>query len=128
MMDLARVQKELNECNRDVQVSGIRVSLKADSLTHLIGSIPGPQGTPYEGGVFKIDITLPGNFFFFSPPTPERALFCICICGIISKLRFFTNFCNEKGQIDFSVVTRVLLDFCRLTRFLSFVIASFALN
>lgn len=65
MMDLARVQKELNECNRDVQVSGIRVSLKADSLTHLIGSIPGPQGTPYEGGVFKIDITLPGNFFFF---------------------------------------------------------------
>lgn len=66
MMDLARVQKELNECNRDVQVSGIRVSLKADSLIHLIGSIPGPQGTPYEGGVFKIDITLPGNFFFSS--------------------------------------------------------------
>ncbi|KAH0666852.1 hypothetical protein KY290_029013 [Solanum tuberosum] len=61
MVDLARVQKELHECNRDVQVSGINVTLKGDSLTHLIGTIPGPVGTPYEGGTFKIDITLTGK-------------------------------------------------------------------
>ncbi|KAK4370745.1 hypothetical protein RND71_010220 [Anisodus tanguticus] len=61
MVDLARVQKELHECNRDVQVSGINVTLKGDSLTHLIGTIPGPIGTPYEGGTFKIDITLTVN-------------------------------------------------------------------
>lgn len=61
MVDLARVQKELQECNRDVGVSGISVTLKGDSLTHLIGTIPGPLGTPYEGGSFKIDITLTGN-------------------------------------------------------------------
>lgn len=72
MVDLGRVQKELQECNRDVQVSGIKVSPRGDSLTNLSGTIPGPLGTPYEGGSFKIDITLPGicflilyPFFFF---------------------------------------------------------------
>ncbi|CAN4099152.1 unnamed protein product [Withania somnifera] len=67
MVDLARVQKELHECNRDVQVSGINVSLKGDSLTHLIGTIPGPVGTPYEGGTFKIDITLTDGYPFEPP-------------------------------------------------------------
>ncbi|KAK4375773.1 hypothetical protein RND71_006450 [Anisodus tanguticus] len=67
MVDLARVQKELHECNRDVQVSGINVTLKGDSLTHLIGTIPGPIGTPYEGGTFKIDITLTDGYPFEPP-------------------------------------------------------------
>ncbi|KAL3512541.1 hypothetical protein ACH5RR_025258 [Cinchona calisaya] len=67
MVDLARVQKELQECNRDVEVSGIRVSPKADSLTNLVGTIPGPLGTPYEGGTFKIDITLPDGYPFEPP-------------------------------------------------------------
>ncbi|XP_027124939.2 ubiquitin-conjugating enzyme E2 27 [Coffea arabica] len=67
MVDLARVQKELQECNKDVEVSGIRVAPKADSLIHLIGTIPGPLGTPYEGGTFNIDITLPDGYPFEPP-------------------------------------------------------------
>nr|GME05228.1 ubiquitin-conjugating enzyme E2 27 [Ipomoea batatas]GME05543.1 ubiquitin-conjugating enzyme E2 27 [Ipomoea batatas] len=67
MVDLGRVQKELQECNRDVQVSGIKVSPRGDSLTHLSGTIPGPIGTPYEGGTFKIDITLPDGYPFEPP-------------------------------------------------------------
>lgn len=67
MVDFARVQKELQECNKDVEVSGIRVVPKADSLTHLIGTIPGPLGTPYEGGTFNIDITLPDGYPFEPP-------------------------------------------------------------
>lgn len=61
MVDFSRVQKELQECNRDINVSGISVNPKSDNLTNLIGTIPGPIGTPYEGGTFKIDINLPGN-------------------------------------------------------------------
>lgn len=60
MIDFARVQKELLECSKDVEGSGIRVNLKGDNLARLIGTIPGPLGTPYEGGIFQIDITLPG--------------------------------------------------------------------
>lgn len=69
MVDFSRVQKELQECNKDVNLSGISVKPKADSLSHLIGTIPGPVDSPYEGGSFMIDIVLPGNFpfsFFFN--------------------------------------------------------------
>ncbi|CAI9113165.1 OLC1v1013716C2 [Oldenlandia corymbosa var. corymbosa] len=66
-MDLSRVHKELRECNKDVEVSGIHIALKSDSLTHLVGTIPGPLGTPYEGGTFKIDIILTDGYPFEPP-------------------------------------------------------------
>ncbi|KAM7480190.1 hypothetical protein LguiA_028403 [Lonicera macranthoides] len=72
MVDLARVQKELQECNRDINVSGIRVNPKSDNLTHLFGAIPGPIGTPYEGGTFNIDIVLPDGYPF-EPPRMQFA-------------------------------------------------------
>ncbi|KAL2465504.1 Ubiquitin-conjugating enzyme E2 27 [Abeliophyllum distichum] len=68
MVDFARVQKELQECNRDFEVSGIKVIPKSDAnLAHLLGTITGPLGTPYEGGTFKIDITLPDGYPFEPP-------------------------------------------------------------
>ncbi|KZV38787.1 hypothetical protein F511_27140 [Dorcoceras hygrometricum] len=68
MVDFARVQKELQECNRDFEVSGIRVVPKSEAnLAHLLGTIPGPLGTPYEGGTFKIDINLTDGYPFEPP-------------------------------------------------------------
>ncbi|KAG5031886.1 hypothetical protein AAZX31_06G158900 [Glycine max] len=67
MIDLARVQKELVECSKDAEGSGIKVSPKNDNLVLLIGTIPGPVGTPYEGGIFQIDITLPDGYPFEPP-------------------------------------------------------------
>ncbi|RVX18048.1 hypothetical protein VitviT2T_025615 [Vitis vinifera] len=72
MVDLGRVQKELQECNKNMDVSGINVKPKGDSLTHLIGTIPGPMGTPYEGGIFQIDIVLPDGYPF-EPPRMQFA-------------------------------------------------------
>ncbi|KAJ9676546.1 hypothetical protein PVL29_021855 [Vitis rotundifolia] len=72
MVDLGRVQKELQECNKNMDVSGINVKPKGDSLTHLIGTIPGPVGTPYEGGIFQIDIVLPDGYPF-EPPRMQFA-------------------------------------------------------
>jgi ubiquitin-conjugating enzyme (huntingtin interacting protein 2) len=63
MVDFARVQKELVECHKDAEGSGIRVAPKSDNLVNLIGTIPGPTGTPYEGGVFQIEINLPGRYY-----------------------------------------------------------------
>lgn len=60
-MDLGRVQKELRECIREVDQSGITVIPKGENLANLIATIPGPSGTPYEGGTFTIDIVLPGR-------------------------------------------------------------------
>ncbi|XP_039046972.1 ubiquitin-conjugating enzyme E2 27-like [Hibiscus syriacus] len=67
MIDFARVQKELQECGREKDSSGIRVSPKSDNLARLTGIIPGPLGTPYEGGSFEIDITLPDGYPFEPP-------------------------------------------------------------
>ncbi|KAI4343571.1 hypothetical protein L6164_010905 [Bauhinia variegata] len=72
MLDITRVQKELHECSRDVEGLGIRVSPKGDNLACLIGTIPGPLGTPYEGGIFQIDITLPDGYPF-EPPKMQFA-------------------------------------------------------
>ncbi|XP_022730213.1 ubiquitin-conjugating enzyme E2 27-like [Durio zibethinus] len=67
MIDFARVQKELQECSREQDSSGITVSPKSDNLARLTGIIPGPLGTPYEGGSFEIDITLPDGYPFEPP-------------------------------------------------------------
>ncbi|KAB5525187.1 hypothetical protein OIU77_007462 [Salix suchowensis] len=72
MIDFARVQKELQECSRDVEASGIKVAPKSDNLGRLTGTIPGPVGTPYEGGTFQIDITLPDGYPF-EPPKMQFA-------------------------------------------------------
>ncbi|KAG7951349.1 hypothetical protein I3843_12G002400 [Carya illinoinensis] len=86
MVDFARVQKELQECSRDIEASGITVSPKADNLARLIGFIPGPIGTPYEGGTFQIDISLPDGYPF-APP----------------KMRFATKVC-QSGAICLDIL------------------------
>lgn len=48
--------------------SGVRAeAVKAGDLRHLHGTIQGPEGTVYEGGVFEIDIVIPKNYPFEPP-------------------------------------------------------------
>lgn len=66
MLDVSRVQKELVEVERD-KLSGVSIQISGDNLAHMQGTIEGPSGTPYEGGVFTIDIHLP-SAYPFEPP------------------------------------------------------------
>ena len=46
----------------------MHVELVSDSnLLHWKGQIKGPEGTPYEGGTFVVDIVLPGDYPFVPP-------------------------------------------------------------
>ena len=75
MSGTARVTKELTECQKDREVSGVFAESVDGSLTHIkgnrskryllllllllmgiLGTIRGPTDTSYEGGVFHIDI------------------------------------------------------------------------
>ena len=64
MVDFGRIQKELREIASD-RASGVSVEAVGDSLQRLVGSVPGPKDTPYDGGVFKVGaagaVVLGGN-------------------------------------------------------------------
>ncbi|KAJ7530905.1 hypothetical protein O6H91_14G024200 [Diphasiastrum complanatum] len=67
MFDFARVQKELVEVERDKNLSGVSIQICEDNLKHMRGTIKGPVGTPYEGGIFTIEIRLPAEYPFEPP-------------------------------------------------------------
>ncbi|BFZ52983.1 Ubiquitin-conjugating enzyme E2 1 [Savitreella phatthalungensis] len=60
-----RVAKEIEECRSCDEV--LSVDPIGDDLSHLKGSFRGPEGTPYEGGTFVVDIQIP-NDYPFRPP------------------------------------------------------------
>jgi ubiquitin-protein ligase len=59
-------QKELKEIDHD-KASGVTADIVGDNLQHLIGSVPGPKDTPYEGGLFRVDIQLDAQYPFAPP-------------------------------------------------------------
>lgn len=63
-----RLAKELAEINAD-KISKITVAPadKSDDLMHLKGTFPGPSGTAYEGGLYRIDIVIPSEYPFRPP-------------------------------------------------------------
>lgn len=66
--DLNRVKKELRDCCKDSETSGLFVKqVSENEVLHWKGQINGPVGTPYEGGKFAIDIMLPADYPFVPP-------------------------------------------------------------
>ncbi|KAI0727145.1 ubiquitin-conjugating enzyme/RWD-like protein, partial [Fomitopsis betulina] len=60
---LRRVNKEIQDCKND-KSSSIAIDLVDNSPFHLVGSFGGPEGTPYEGGHFQVDIIIPESYPF----------------------------------------------------------------
>lgn len=90
-----RVQKEfkINADDNDLS-SGIILQLRNDDFHTLQGFFPGATGTPYEGGLFQLDIVLTDEYpfkppkmrfvtkvgpFLFSLPSPA--------CSMVSTVR-----------------------------------------
>lgn len=54
-----RIYKELDEVLSDVR-SGVTIEILNESdISHLRGTFQGPPDTPYEGGLFVVDIKIP---------------------------------------------------------------------
>ncbi|CAE6447589.1 ubiquitin-conjugating enzyme (huntingtin interacting protein 2) [Rhizoctonia solani] len=60
---LRRVNKEISDCKND-KTSKISIDLIDDNPFHLCGSFPGPEDTPYEGGIYQVDIVIPDSYPF----------------------------------------------------------------
>ena len=78
MASSGRVDKEIATICQPDSTSGVIAQVAPDDnragipghplgWRHLIGSITGPEGTPYEGGVFDVDIWIPSGYPFEPP-------------------------------------------------------------
>jgi ubiquitin-conjugating enzyme (huntingtin interacting protein 2) len=67
MTPAGRVAKEVAKLCKPDSSSGIVAHIVDDDMNHLIGTITGPLGTPYEGGVFNVNIVIPTGYPFEPP-------------------------------------------------------------
>ncbi|VVT49469.1 uncharacterized protein SAPINGB_P002285 [Magnusiomyces paraingens] len=62
-----RIFKEFESIKADAS-SGVTLEIIDEAnMSHLKGTFRGPPGTPYEGGVFQVDINLPPEYPFKPP-------------------------------------------------------------
>jgi ubiquitin-conjugating enzyme E2 D/E len=66
-----RIERELREVAEDLQAEQITAGLLADDIFAWQATFPGPVGTPYEGGSFVLDITIPPDY----PLVPPKLVF-----------------------------------------------------
>ncbi|KAL8254276.1 hypothetical protein R6Q59_032497 [Mikania micrantha] len=67
MADATRIQRELTHFNKDQSILGMSLVPDEKDFRHLTATIPGPISTPYEGGLFGVDINLPDGYPFVPP-------------------------------------------------------------
>ena len=53
------------------KVDGIDVNLDNGNFKHFIAKIKGPNDTPYEGGIFEVELLLPEDY----PMAPPKCVF-----------------------------------------------------
>jgi ubiquitin-conjugating enzyme (huntingtin interacting protein 2) len=108
----SRLSKELAEVCKDDKTSGVKaVVIDEKNNRHLKGTIQGPEGTPYEGGVWEIDIDIPKQY----PFEPPKMKFITKIwhpnissqTGAICLVRLFAFLCGDASR--HALATRIVL-------------------
>ncbi|KAH9896563.1 ubiquitin-conjugating enzyme/RWD-like protein [Cubamyces lactineus] len=87
---LKRIHREIADLKKE-DLGAIKLTPSGDDLFHWSATIPGPEGSVYEGGVFQVEIVL-GHDYPFSAP---RVAF---------KTRIYHMNINERGSICIDIL------------------------
>ena len=60
-MTIKRIHREISDLKKE-EMGGMTLFPTEQSLFNWRGSIPGPSGSCYEGGLFWMEITLPQDY------------------------------------------------------------------
>lgn len=71
-MTLKRIHREIADVAKE-DLGPITLRPTSDNLFLWKGSIPGPQGSPYEGGVFAVDVVLANDYPYVPSPIPRSS-------------------------------------------------------
>ena len=112
MASAGRVKKEIAVISKQDKTSGVIAQVAPDDnhvpgkpgWRHLVGTITGPEGTAYEGGVFDVDILIPKEYPFEPPkmkfntkiwhPNVSSQTGAICL---VSVLEVYAQFRQRVG-------------------------------
>ena len=105
-----RLQKELQQIQTSPPIN-CSAGIVNDDLYHWIATIIGPEDSPYEGGVFSLDITFPQTY----PFKPPKIRFTTKIYHPNISVSGFI--CVDILKTDWSpvlTISKVLLSICSL--------------
>ena len=74
MSENARLMKELRDVKKDESTSGVTLEIVGENIRKMRGTICGPIDSPYEGGLFSVDITIPGRISAFLSAAYENQI------------------------------------------------------
>jgi len=110
MSDIKRLTKELKDMQKD-DIPNLSAGPVNDNLFEWEAVIMGPIGTPYEGGIFNLSISIPSNYPFKTPI-------------FIFKTKIYHPNINSAGNICLDIlktqwspaltISKILLSICSL--------------
>ena len=111
MATMKRIRKEITEMQKSPPANCSAGLVNEDDLFHWHATIMGPEGSPYHGGLFFLDINIPIDY----PFKPPKIMFTTKIyhCNINSNGSICLDILKDQWSPALTI-SKALLSICSL--------------